>query len=102
MLSLHREDGLASARRSLKSTIVTIVSLNRVMASCVVDVPIGCISVAPTAVRENASPDPKNKTQVYPSSRLFPEGFPVRHFVVEWVGAHGLLRGGVFGKHRAT
>ena len=47
---------LAIARRSLKYTIpvVTIFSLNSVIAWCVVGVSLGCISVVSTAVRDAA------------------------------------------------
>ena len=68
-----------------------------------VDVSLGCTSIVPTAARESATPDPKEKqTQTEAGSRLFPESFPVWRVVVQRVGAHGLLRGGVGGNHRAT
>ena len=43
-------------RRSLKDRIVTIVSLTRVLVSCVVGVWLGCISVLPTTVRKSTTP----------------------------------------------
>ena len=44
-----------------------------------------------------------NKRQhVDAGTRLFDEPFPERRVVVQHVGAHSLLRGGVGGKHRVT
>ena len=52
---LQFKDKLAIAGRSLKDTLVTIVHLNCMMASCVIGVSLGCISVVPTSVRESAT-----------------------------------------------
>ena len=63
--------------------IVTIVSLTRVLVSCVVGVWLGCISVVPTTVRESATPDSKKDKQANAGSRFLPKTFSVRHAVVE-------------------
>ena len=49
----------AIARRSLKDSIVTGVTLNGVMAGRVLSASLGCTSVVPTAERENATPESK-------------------------------------------
>ena len=54
---------LAIARRSLKDTLVTIVSLNHVTASCGVGVWIDYISVVLTTVWKSVTPDPKANKQ---------------------------------------
>ena len=65
------KDRLAIARRSLKDRIVNIVSLTRVLVSCLVGVWFGCISV-PTTVRESATtPDSKENEQADASTRIF-------------------------------
>ena len=45
------KDRLAIARRSLKNRVLTIVSLTRVLVSCVIGIWLGRISVVPTTVR---------------------------------------------------
>ena len=55
----------------LLDRIVTIVSSTWVLASCVVGVRLGCISVVPTTVRESATPDSKGNKQADAGSRLF-------------------------------
>ena len=72
------------------------------MASCVTSGWLGCISVVPTTVQESAMPDPKVNKQAYAGSRIFSKAVGVRRIVVERVDSHGLLRGRVGGKHRAT
>ena len=71
------------------------------MASGVLGVWLGCISVVPTTVRESAPPDPKENKQADAGSRLFSKAVFVQSVVVERVDPHGLLRGGAGGKHRA-
>ena len=75
--------GLAIARRSLMDRIVTIVSLTRMLASCVVAARLVCINVVPTTVRGSATPDSKeNKQADAAGSRRF-SAFSVRRVVVE-------------------
>ena len=93
---------LAIARRSLKDTPVTIVSLNHLMASCVVGVWLGCISIVPTTVQESSTPDSKENKQAHAGGCLFLEGlFCVARYYGE-CRAHGFLRGGVGRKYRAA
>ena len=89
---------LTTARRSLKNPLllVTIVSLNHAMASCVVGVWLCCNSVIPTTVRGNATPDADPKADA--SSRLSLKTVGVPRVVVERVYAYGLLRCGVGGE----
>ena len=63
--------------------IVTIVSLTRVLVSCVVGVWLGYISVVFTTVRESATPDAKENKQPDAGSRLFSKAFTLRRVVVE-------------------
>ena len=79
-----------------------IVSLSHVIVSCVVGVWLGCFSVVPTTVRESATPDSKENKQADAGIRSFSKALSVRRVVVERFDAHGLLRGGVVGKLRAT
>ena len=69
--------------RSLKDRIVTIVSLTRVLVSCVVGVWLGIISVGPTTVRESATPHSKENKQADAGTRLFSTVFSVRRVVME-------------------
>ena len=72
------------------------------LVSCVVGVWLGCISVVLNTVRESATPDSKEiNKQADAGSRLLSNAFSA----VRSCGAcraHGLLRGGVGGKHRAA
>ena len=63
--------------------IVTIVSLTRVLVSCVVGVLLGCISVVFTTARESVMPDSKENKQADAGSRLLSKAFPLRRVVVE-------------------
>ena len=63
--------------------IVAIVSLARVLVSCVFDLWLGCISVVPTTVRESATPDSVENKRADAGSRLFSKTFSVRRVVVE-------------------
>ena len=62
--------------------IVTIVRSTSVLGSCVVGVWVDYISVAPTTVRESATPDSKENKQADAGSRLFSRAFSVRRVVV--------------------
>ena len=65
---------LAIARPSLKDTLVTIVSLDRVRASYVVGVSLGCI----TTVRESDTHDPRDNKHALTQAVVFsPSPFPV-------------------------
>ena len=71
------------------------------MASCVNGVWLGCTNVVHTTVREDATPDSKENKQAHAGIRLFSQAFST----ARCCGAcrtHGLLRGGVGEKHRAT
>ena len=72
------------------------------MAPCVLGVWLEFISVVPTTVQENATPDPKVNKQVDAGSSFFSKAVGMRRVVVERVDAHSFLRGGVVGKHGAT
>ena len=58
-------------RRSIKDRIVTVVSLTRVLVSCVVGVWLGCISVVLTTVRKGTTPHSKENKQADAGNRLF-------------------------------
>ena len=58
--------------------VITIVSLTRVLVSCVVGVSFGCISVVPTTVQESAAPNFEENKQVSAGSRLLSKTFSVR------------------------
>ena len=72
-------------RCSLMDRIVTIVSLTRVLVSCVAGVWLCCISVVFTTVaaRESATPDSKENEQADAGSRLFSKALSLRRVVVE-------------------
>ena len=64
--------------------IVAIVSLTRVLVSCVIGVRFGCIGLVPTTVRESGKSNSKeNKQAYYAGSRLFSKAFSVRRVVGE-------------------
>ena len=65
--------------------IVTIVSLTRVLVSCMVDVLLGCISVVFITARESATPGSKENKQTDAGIRLFfSKAFSLRRVVVEF------------------
>ena len=88
VLNLNNKYMLAIAIRSIRDTSVTIVSLNHVMAPCVLGVWFDCISVVLTTVRASATPDPKVDKQTDIGNRLFSKTVSVRRVVVERADAH--------------
>ena len=70
-INTHTASQRTVSTDGLLDRIVTIVSSTWVLASCVVGVRLGCISVVPTTVRESATPDSKENKQADAGSRLF-------------------------------
>ena len=63
--------------------IVTVVSLTRVLVSCVVGVWLGFISVVFNNTRKTATPDSKENKRADAGSRLFSKTFSLWRIVVE-------------------
>ena len=80
----NNKDRLAIARRSLMDRIVTIVSLTRVLVSCVWLVFGFVVSVVFTTALKSATPYySKENKQADAGSRLFSKAFSLRRVVVE-------------------
>ena len=63
--------------------IVTVVSLTRVLVSCVVGVWLGGFSFVFNSTRKSATPDSKENKQADAGSRPFSKAFSLWHVVVE-------------------
>ena len=63
--------------------IVTVVSLTRVLVSCVVGVWLGFISAVFNNARKSTTPDSKENKQADAGTRLFSKAFSLWRVVVE-------------------